>query len=79
MTEEIKLSEEDIAARNDFQMKLQRNLLAIGDVEAAIERLKAQKQTHIGEHMSLTKDIQEFNATLNSKYAPKKSVLSVEE
>jgi|TARA_R100000664_G_scaffold26458_1_gene36640 hypothetical protein len=79
MSEEIKLSEEELEARNDFQMKLQRNLLAIGDIEAAIERLKAQKQTHIGEHMSLTKDIQEFNATLNSKYAPKESVLSVEE
>jgi len=79
MTEEIKLSEEDIAVRNDLQIKLNRNLLAIGDVEAAIERLKAQKQTHVGEHMSLTKDIQEFNATLNAKYAPKESVLSVEE
>ena len=79
MSEEIKLSEEELEARNDFQMKLQRNLLAIGDIEAAIERLKAQKQTHIGEHMSLTKDIQEFNATLNSKYGPKESVLSVEE
>ena len=32
MSEEIKLSEEELEARNDFQMKLQRNLLAIGDI-----------------------------------------------
>jgi hypothetical protein len=78
MSEEIKLSEEDLNRRQELQVTMQRNLLAIGDIEAAIARLSADKQTHIGEHMSLTKDIQEFNASLNEKYV-KEPTLIVEE
>ena len=78
MSEEIKLSEEDLNRRQELQVTMQRNLLAIGDIEAAIARLSADKQTHIGEHMSLTKDIQAFNASLNEKYV-KEPTLIVEE
>ena len=80
MSEQVKLSEEELAKRNELQVKMQQNLLAIGDLEAAIARLSADKQTQIGEHMAITKEIQSFNQSLNEKYIKKdEPVLSVEE
>ena len=75
MSEELKLSEEDMKVRQDLASRLQNNILSIGDIEAAIGRLTKQKENLLADHLLLDKEIREFNGVLNEKYAPKEPVL----
>ena len=80
MTNDIKLSEEEEAKRQELAQKLQNNILGLGDVEGAIQRLTKQKEGLVEAHMALDVEIREFNGAINAKYAPKEEpVLSVEE
>ena len=76
MSEELKLSEEDMKVRQDLASRLQNNILSIGDIEAAIGRLTKQKENLLADHLLLDKEIREFNGVLNEKYAPKEPVLA---
>tara|TARA_R110002020_G_scaffold107158_1_gene249037 strand:+ start:1547 stop:1789 length:243 start_codon:yes stop_codon:yes gene_type:complete len=79
MTEEIKLSEDDLSKRQGLAQRLQNNILGIGDVEAAIHRLTTQKNGLLEDHLRLDQEIKEFNVYLNETYAKKEEpVLSVE-
>tara|TARA_Y100001973_G_C5189456_1_gene329961 strand:+ start:457 stop:699 length:243 start_codon:yes stop_codon:yes gene_type:complete len=80
MSEEIKMSEQDLAKRQDLAQRLQNNILAIGDVEAAMHRLATTKSSLLEDHLRLDQEIREFNAYLNETYTKKEEpVLSVEE
>ena len=80
MANDIKLSEQEEAKRQELAQKLQNNILGLGDVEGAIQRLTKQKEGLVAAHMALDNDIREFNGVINEKYAPKEEpVLSVEE
>ena len=76
MSEELKLSEEDMKVRQDLASRLQNNILSIGDIEAAIGRLTKQKEHLLADHLLLDKEIREFNGVLNEKYATKEPVLA---
>ena len=76
MSEELKLSEEDMKIRQDLASRLQNNILSIGDIEAAIGRLTKQKENLLADHLLLDKEIREFNGVLNEKYAAKEPVLA---
>ena len=76
MSEELKLSEEDMKIRQDLASRLQNNILSIGDIEAAICRRTKQKENLLADHLLLDKEIREFNGVLNEKYATKEPVLA---
>ena len=80
MANDIELSEQEEAKRQELAQKLQNNILGLGDVEGAIQRLTKQKEGLVAAHMALDNDIREFNGVIKEKYAPKEEpVLSVEE
>tara|TARA_R110000824_G_scaffold365097_2_gene553587 strand:- start:2829 stop:3071 length:243 start_codon:yes stop_codon:yes gene_type:complete len=80
MSQEIKLSEEDLAKRQTLAQRLQNNILGIGDVDAAIHRLTTQKSGLLEDHLRLDHEIKEFNVYLNETYTKKEEpVLSVQD
>ena len=68
MSEEKKLTEEELSNLKDLNRKLYDGLLSIGDMESSIQTLNERKKMALGEHTKTVATMTELQAELGKKY-----------